>query len=270
MSNKINLINANFITLDKHCPKADSISIVNNKIAGINSIDHNFQSIDLRGATVIPGFVDSHFHLTNLGKQLDTLQLKNCKSAEEIAQKVKRIAVSIGMKIVAHDPYLQPNSKIWKGTDNLTLDELLKCSDIISLHVPLTKETKSLIDKTKMELLKPSAIIINAARGGIIDEDALASALEKGRIRGAALDVFTNEPLSNKSELFKLENAFISPHVSGNYKNYQKDMIQFFGENLNRFILGKTLKNRICKKSKKNYKKVKSRSKLHFCERKKN
>ncbi len=89
MSNKINLINANFITLDKHCPKADSISIVNNKIAGINSIDHNFQSIDLKGATVIPGFVDSHFHLTNLGKQLDTLQLKNCKSAKEIAQKVK-------------------------------------------------------------------------------------------------------------------------------------------------------------------------------------
>ena len=135
----------------------------------------------------------------------------------EIAQKVKRIAVSIGMKIVAHDPYLQPHNKIWQGTDNLTLDELLKCSDIISLHVPLTKETKNLIDKTKIELLKPTAIIINAARGGIIDEDALASALKKGRIRGAALDVFTNEPL-DKVEAKKfggLENIILTPHIGG-------------------------------------------------------
>ena len=135
----------------------------------------------------------------------------------EIAQKVKRIATSIGMKIVAHDPYLQPHNKIWQGTDNLTLDELLKCSDIISLHVPLTKETKSLIDKTKIELLKPSAIIINAARGGIIDEDALASALEKGRIRGAALDVFTNEPLDKEAarKFGGLENIILTPHIGG-------------------------------------------------------
>ena len=135
----------------------------------------------------------------------------------EIAQKVKRIAVSIGMKIVAHDPYLQPHSKIWKGTDNLTLDELLKYSDIISLHVPLTKETKNLIDKTKIELLKPTAIIINAARGGIIDEDALASALEKGRIRGAALDVFTNEPLDKEAakKFGGLENIILTPHIGG-------------------------------------------------------
>ncbi len=90
MSNKINLINANFITLDKQCQRADTISIVDNKIAAINSIDPNFKSIDLQGATVIPGFVDSHFHLTNLGKQLDTLQLKDCKSAIEIAEKVNQ------------------------------------------------------------------------------------------------------------------------------------------------------------------------------------
>ena len=78
MSNKINLINANFITLDKQCQRAETISIVDNKIAAINSIDPNFKSIDLKGSTVIPGFVDSHFHLTNLGKQLATLQLKDC------------------------------------------------------------------------------------------------------------------------------------------------------------------------------------------------
>ena len=85
MSGKINLINGNFITLDDHCPTAEMISIENDKIAGINAPDHHCENIDLKGATVIPGFVDAHFHLVNLGKQQDALQLKGCTSAAEIA-----------------------------------------------------------------------------------------------------------------------------------------------------------------------------------------
>ena len=88
MSNKINLINGNIITLDDFCPIADSVSLTNGTIAAINSIDHNFESIDLKGSTVIPGFVDAHFHLVNLGKQKDTLNLRKCKSAMEIASLV--------------------------------------------------------------------------------------------------------------------------------------------------------------------------------------
>ena len=88
MGCKINLVNGNIITLDESCPSADTISMENGKISGINAIDHNHKSIDLQGATVIPGFTDSHFHLTNLGKQLDTLQLKDCRSSHEVAGKV--------------------------------------------------------------------------------------------------------------------------------------------------------------------------------------
>ncbi|SVE48007.1 uncharacterized protein METZ01_LOCUS500861, partial [marine metagenome] len=88
MSRKINLVNGNIITLEESCPIAETISINNGKIAGINAIDANFKSIDLQGATVIPGFVDAHFHLVNLGKQTDSLNLKNCKSSHEIADKV--------------------------------------------------------------------------------------------------------------------------------------------------------------------------------------
>ena len=88
MSEKINLINGNFITLDDHCPDAEMISIKNGKISGINASDHQCENIDLKGATVIPGFVDAHFHLMNLGKQLDTLQLKGCTSPSEIASLV--------------------------------------------------------------------------------------------------------------------------------------------------------------------------------------
>ena len=84
MSGKINLINGRFITLDDHCPIAETISIERGKISGINSSDHHCKNIDLKGATVIPGFVDSHFHLMNLGKQLDTLRLKGCTSPNQI------------------------------------------------------------------------------------------------------------------------------------------------------------------------------------------
>ena len=88
MGDKINLVNGKFITLDDTCPNAEMISIDNGKIAGINATDHNYESVDLKGATVIPGFVDSHFHLVNLGKQKDTLNLRDCKSSNEIANKV--------------------------------------------------------------------------------------------------------------------------------------------------------------------------------------
>ena len=96
MSQKVNLINGNFITLDDSCSNAESISIINKKINGINAIDHNAINIDLKGATVIPGFVDAHFHLTNLGKQLDTLQLKKIKSSKDIVELILKKSKNIG------------------------------------------------------------------------------------------------------------------------------------------------------------------------------
>ncbi len=91
-------------------------------------------------------------------------------------------------------------------------------------------------------------IIINIERGQIINQDDLIHALENNIIGGAALDVFAKEPLEESSKLFDLDNTLISPHISGNYQNYQKDMIDLFADNLNRFVLGKALKNRVCKK----------------------
>ena len=88
MSRKVNLINGNFITLDDQCPFAETISVENGRIAGINAIDHSCENVDLQGATVIPGFTDSHFHLSNLGKQLDTLNLRNCRSSKDVAERV--------------------------------------------------------------------------------------------------------------------------------------------------------------------------------------
>ncbi len=156
----------------------------------------------------------------------------------EIAQRTRSIAVSLGMKTVAYDPYIDPNNKIWKGTENLTLDELLRYSDIISLHVPLTKETNQLIDENKLQLLKPSSIIINAARGGIIDENALVRALEQGRIGGAALDVFIDEPLKkeNAKKFNRLSNIILTPHIGGVTKESNERVSHMIADKVDRHL----------------------------------
>ena len=135
----------------------------------------------------------------------------------ELAQCTKVIAKSLGMKIVAFDPYLDPANLAWKDTQNLSLEKLLGVSDVISLHLPLTNETNNLIDQKKLHLIKPSAVLINAARGGIIDESALAKVLKENKIRGAALDVFNEEPLSQgKAKKFsQLNNVILTPHIGG-------------------------------------------------------
>ena len=100
----------------------------------------------------------------------------------------------------------------WSG-----IDDLLKAADIISLHCPLTEETRNMIDEKRLALMKPTALIINVARGEIIDEQALARALREKRLGGAALDVFTEEPISRGNPLLRLgdENLILTPHIAG-------------------------------------------------------
>ena len=135
----------------------------------------------------------------------------------EIAQRTSVIAKSLGMKVVAFDPYINATSDLWRDTEKLSLDKLLRVSDVISLHIPLNKETNNLLDENKLSLVKPSAVLINSARGGILDENALSKALRENRIRGAALDVFSEEPLSEeKAKKFsQLNNIILTPHIAG-------------------------------------------------------
>ena len=135
----------------------------------------------------------------------------------DIAQKTRDLALGLGIKTVAYDPYLDKDSNVWKETKNLPLENLLSISDIISLHIPLSKETKNLIDEKKLRLIKNSSVIINAARGGVIDENQLAKLLKENKIGGAALDVFNEEPV-NKECAKKFEginNLILTPHIGG-------------------------------------------------------
>ena len=135
----------------------------------------------------------------------------------DIAQKTRDLALGLGIKTVAYDPYLDKDSNVWKETKNLLLDNLLSISDIISLHIPLTKETKNLIDEKKLRLINNSSVIINTSRGGIIDENSLAKLLKENKIGGAALDVFNKEPINkvNAKKFEGLDNIILTPHIGG-------------------------------------------------------
>jgi (S)-sulfolactate dehydrogenase len=135
-----------------------------------------------------------------------------------IAREVARRASGFGMRVIAHDPYLRRDDAAWSETESVGLDHLLAVSDVVSVHVPRTEGTVGLIDDRALSLMKPSALIIDTARGGVVDETALADALRSGALGGAALDVFESEPLLPESavKFSGLGNLVLTPHLAGN------------------------------------------------------
>lgn len=133
-----------------------------------------------------------------------------------IARETAARARALGMRIAAFDPHLPADHPAWVGADRLELNELLAVADIVSLHTPLTDETRHLINGEALSRMKRSAIVINAARGGIVDETALTDALSQGALAGAALDVFETEPMTEMSGAkFAGLNVLLTPHIAG-------------------------------------------------------
>ena len=134
-----------------------------------------------------------------------------------IARETASRARALGMRIVASDPFVGPDAPAWTKHDveRVDLNTLLASADAVSLHVPLNAETRNLIDAARLAQMKSSAILLNAARGGVVDEAALANALKAGRIKGAALDVFAQEPLPACSPLTDAPNLLLTPHIAG-------------------------------------------------------
>jgi (S)-sulfolactate dehydrogenase len=134
-----------------------------------------------------------------------------------IAQDTAKAAQALGVRICAHDPFIPAGDVRWGGVENVTLDALLETADIVSLHVPLTSDTRHLMNAERLARMKPGAVLVNAARGGVVDEDALVVAMRAGQLAGAALDVFENEPLSTADgrKFAGLSNLILTPHVGG-------------------------------------------------------
>ncbi|HID04322.1 MAG TPA: 3-phosphoglycerate dehydrogenase [Aigarchaeota archaeon] len=139
-----------------------------------------------------------------------------------IGRRVAEIARGFGMKILAYDVVEIPKEVLDAlETKLIPLDELLRNSDYITLHVPLTEETRHMINEEKLKIMKRSAFLINASRGAVIDEEALYKALKEGWIAGAALDVFEHEPPAG-SRLLELDNIVVTPHIGAQTKEAQE------------------------------------------------
>ena len=138
-----------------------------------------------------------------------------------IGQLVAERLKGFGMEVLAYDPYVSAQKAGQLGARLVTLDELLEESDFITVHLPKTPETLGLIGKEALAKVKPSVRVINAARGGIVDEEALAEALREGRVAGAGIDVFAKEPTTD-SPLFEFESVVVTPHLGASTDEAQE------------------------------------------------
>lgn len=159
------------------------------------------------------------------------------------AEVAKRMA-SFGMKIVAYDPFVTKEKADAMGIEVMELAELFKISDIITLHIPKNKDTKDLIGKAQMETMKKSVILINCARGGIINEQDLYEALKAGRIQKAALDVFDKEPPFD-SPLLELDNIILTPHLGASTVEAQEKVGTGIVEQVLEALKGGMVKNAV-------------------------
>lgn len=168
-----------------------------------------------------------------------------------IGARVAKLARALGMRVLAVrrsiDRRLSGSESGDPNVDEMLprseLDYLLRESDYVVLALPLTAESRGLIGEARLRTMKRSAVIVNVARGAVIHEGALARALKEGWIGGAALDVFEREPLPPDSELWRLDNVLLTPHISGGTPRYMDRAIDLFCENLRRYLNGEPLRN---------------------------
>jgi D-3-phosphoglycerate dehydrogenase len=150
---------------------------------------------------------------------------------------VAQRALSFGMRLVAYDPYVAPERARHMGVELMSLEQLMAEADFVSIHLPKTSETAGLVDADVLAKAKPGVRIVNAARGGILDEGALAEALRSGQVGGAALDVFATEPCTD-SPLFGLPNVVVTPHLGASTHEAQDKAGVTIAEQVNLALAG--------------------------------
>jgi D-3-phosphoglycerate dehydrogenase len=143
-----------------------------------------------------------------------------------IGAHVADIARAFGMRVIAHDPFLPEEHARQLDIELRSLDDLLASADVITLHLPLTDETRHLLGRERIRRMKTGAVVINTARGALVDQDALLEALEEGCIAGAALDVFEPEPLPEESPLRKSGRLILTPHLAASTSEAQERVAQ--------------------------------------------
>lgn len=151
-----------------------------------------------------------------------------------IGMAVARIALAFGMKVIAYTS----KTELPEGISRVDMDSLFRESDVISLHCPLTKDTQSLVNRNRLKQMKPTAILINTSRGLVIDEQAVADALNDGTIAAFGCDVLSSEPPKANNPLLTARNSFITPHIAWATVQARKRLVDICTENIEAFING--------------------------------
>jgi D-3-phosphoglycerate dehydrogenase len=173
------------------------------------------------------------------GKLLGVIGLGNI--GRIVAEKAK----GMGMRVLAYDPYIPKEVAEKKGIELVSFEELLKRSDVITLHVPKTKETIGMIDRKAFSLMKDGVILINCARGGIVDEEALIEACRSGKVKAAGLDVFSQEPLPPDHPILSLDNVVVTPHLGASTEEAQLNVAKAIAEQIVDYLKTGTIRNAV-------------------------
>jgi glyoxylate reductase len=161
-----------------------------------------------------------------------------------IGKQVAKRARGFDMNVLYHNRRRDPQAEAQLGAAYTTLPELLQQADFVTLNVPLTPETRGLIGREQLRMMKPTAILVNVARGGVVDHEALVEALREKRIYCAALDVTEPEPLPRDHPLLRMDNVVIAPHLGSATRQTRRRMAQRAVDNLLAGLQGKPLLNR--------------------------
>ena len=218
----IQLVAAGYDSMDVNLCQELGIPVANN--GGANSIDVAEHTIGL-----ILGFYRRLIELdhnvrTDRWRDIDTGsstytingKIIGIVGLGNVGRRVAYLLRAFGARLLYYDQYPSAqNIESELGVTRMVLDDLLQESDIVTVHLPLTPETRGIIGKHELSLLKPTAVLINTCRGPVVDEVALTEVLSEGRILGAALDVLEQEPPSPDNPLLKLDNVLLTPHVAG-------------------------------------------------------
>jgi D-3-phosphoglycerate dehydrogenase len=216
-----------------NAPGGNSVSVAEHALALMLSLA---RSVPVADATMKKGVWDK--------KKLSGAELRGktlgLVGLGRIGQEVAARARAFGMEIVAHDPFISEQVAEGLAVDLLTLEDVCARADYITLHLPSTPETRHLINRERLARCRPSVRIVNTARGDLIDEAALAEAITEGRIAGAGLDVFEEEPLPSGHPLWALDNVILTPHTAGHTNRLKERVADLFAANLEIYLRGET------------------------------
>jgi phosphoglycerate dehydrogenase-like enzyme len=246
----IQSISAGVNQYDQALLKAAGVRLASAQGANKNAVSDHTMSLILAMSRRLPEARDNqHKHFwrpmqSNFDTREDELAGKTLVvvGLGAIGARVARLAKAFEMEVIGVRRDVAAGAA---GADEVhsfkDLHKVLPRADYVSLNCPLTDETRNLIDEAALAVFKPSAYLVNLARGACVDEPALIRALKAGRLRGAALDCTVDEPLPENSELWSMPNVFVTPHTGGETVQYEKNIIDLLTTNLDRLWAGETV-----------------------------